>query len=408
MKHSYLSIRMLILSVLMISSSTVFAQDWPQWRGVNRDGKADGFNAPKTWPSELTQVWKITAGLGNATPLITGNKIFIFFRLEDNEVLKCLDAASGSEIWQSKYPALAITGPSASQHAGPRSTPAIGEGKIVTYGIEGILTCFDASNGKVMWRIDNSTDAVPQFFTAMSPLIVDGMCIAITGGRESGEVIALDLSTGNEKWKWNGDGPAYASPVLMTVDGVKQVVAQTVKNISGLNLTNGKLLWQVATPTQQRFYNATSPYINGQTVIITGQGTGAKAVKITKQGDQFSTQEIWNNPEVGAKWNTPVLKDGFLYGLTDGRKVYCINAESGKTAWIDEANNSDFGSTVDCGSVILTLTSTGNLIVIQPDANQYTEVTRYKVTDNTVFAHPVISGNSIYIKDRDSLILYKL
>ena len=408
MKHSYLSIRMLILSVLMISSSTVFAQDWPQWRGVNRDGKADGFNAPKTWPSELTQVWKITAGLGNATPLITGNKIFIFFRLEDNEVLKCLDAASGSEIWQSKYPALAITGPSASQHAGPRSTPAIGEGKIVTYGIEGILTCFDASNGKVMWRIDNSTDAVPQFFTAMSPLIVDGMCIAITGGRESGEVIALDLSTGNDKWQWTGDGPAYASPVLMTVDGVKQVVAQTEKNISGLDLTTGKVLWQVATPTQQRFYNAPSPYIHGQTVIITGQGTGTKAVKITKQGDQFSTQEIWNNPEVGAKWNTPVLKDGFLYGLTDGRKVYCINAESGKTAWIDEANNSDFGSTVDCGSVILTLTSTGNLIVIQPDAKQYSEVARYKVTDNTVFAHPVISGNSIYIKDRDSLILYKL
>jgi len=185
-----------------------------------------------------------------------------------------------------------------------------------------ILSCLDANTGKLVWRKENPENAVPVFFTGMSPLIVDNACIAHVGKKDYGEILALDLNTGSEKWKWAGDGPAYASPSIMTIDGKKHLIVQTEKNLLALNFTDGKLLWQIPTPVQQRFYNCVSPYIDGQTIYLTGQGTGIKAIKVEKSGNDFVTKELWSNNSVGAKCNTPILKDGFLYGFTDQKRIY--------------------------------------------------------------------------------------
>lgn len=405
MKKNYLFFSMLI--ILMISFSNLFCQDWPQFRGVGRDSKVTGFKAPKAWPAELKQVWKINVGFGDATPALSGKKIYLAVRQNADEVILCLDAATGKELWRSAYPAPAVTGP-ASSHPGQRSTPAISDGKIVTFGVSGILTCLDASTGKVLWKKENPENAVPQFFTGMSPLIADGLCIVHLGTKDRGQVVALDLATGLEKWKWEGDGPSYASPSLMTSGTDKNVVVQTEKNLLALSLSDGKLLWQVPTPVQQRFYNCTSPYINSDIIYYTGQGSGTKAIQVIRQGDKYVTKELWSNSEIGAKWNTPVLKEGYLYGFTDQRRIYCIDAASGKTAWYDSVVNSDFATIVDCGPVIIGLPSTGNLIVMKPDPKAYTEVAKYKVAETPVYAFPVISGNLIYIKESENLIMYRL
>jgi len=405
MKKNYLFLSMMI--IFLISFSNLFSQDWPQFRGVGRDSKVTGFKAPKAWPAELKQVWKINVGFGDATPALSGKMIYLAVRQNADEVILCLDAASGKELWRSAYPAPAVTGP-ASSHPGQRSTPAISDGKIVTFGVSGILTCLDAATGKVLWKKENPENAVPQFFTGMSPLIADGLCIVHLGTKDKGQVVALNLATGSEKWKWEGDGPSYASPSLMTSGKDKNVVVQTEKSLMALSLADGKLLWQVPTPVQQRFYNCTSPYINGDIIYYTGQGSGTKAIQVMKQGDKYVTKELWSNPEIGAKWNTPVLKDGFLYGFTDQRRIYCINASTGKTAWYDTAVNSDFATIVDCGPVIIGLPSTGNLIIMKPDPKAYTEVAKYKVAETPVYAFPVISGNAIYVKESENLLMYTL
>ena len=405
MKKNYLFFSMLI--ILTISFSNLYSQDWPQFRGVGRDAKVTGFKAPKTWPAELKQVWKINVGFGDATPALSGKKIYLAVRQNADEVILCLDAATGKELWRSAYPAPAVTGP-ASSHPGQRSTPAVSDGKIVTFGVSGILTCLDAATGKVLWKKENPENAVPQFFTGMSPLIADGLCIVHLGTKDKGQVVALDLATGSEKWKWEGDGPSYASPSLMTSGKDKNVVVQTEKNLMALSLADGKLIWQVPTPVQQRFYNCTSPYINGDIIYYTGQGSGTKAVQVVRQGDKYVTKELWSNPEIGAKWNTPVLKEGYLYGFTDQRRIYCIDASTGKTAWYDTAVNSDFATIVDCGPVIIGLPSTGNLIVMKPDPKAYSEVAKYKVAETPVYAFPVISGNAIYVKESENLIMYTL
>ena len=196
-----------------------------------------GFTAPVAWPQKLAQQWKTTVGTGDATPALVGDKLYVFARQGADEITFCLDAAKGMVLWQDKYPAnVTINGP-AGGHPGPRSSPAFADGKIVTLGAGGVLSCLDADTGKVVWRKDSGKDfslAVPMFYISSSPMLVDGLCVAHLGGRGKGAVVAFDLNTGETKWKWEGDGPAYASPALMTVEGSKQLVEVTERSVVGL------------------------------------------------------------------------------------------------------------------------------------------------------------------------------
>jgi len=391
--------------VVLFSASWVCAQDWPQWRGANRDGKVTGFAAPRTWPKELTQKWKVTVGQGDATPALVGDKLYVFARQGEEEVALCLNAADGKERWREKYAAQAVTGP-ASRHPGPRSSPTVANGKVVTLGVGGILSCLNADTGSVAWRKDEFAKLVPRFFTAMSPIVVDGKCIAHLGGKDKGAIIAYDLATGDQKWKWVGDSPAYASPVLMTVESTKQVVVQTEKNLVGLAVADGKALWQIPAATQRRSYNSATPIIDGQTVIYTGQGKGTRAVKIEKQGDGFATKELWSNEELGTGFNTPVLKDGLLFGLSPRGNFFCINAKTGKSAWKDATRHEKFGAILDAGSVLLALPSNSELVAFKPDGKEYAEIAKYKVADTPTYAHPVLSGKRMFVKDRESLAMW--
>lgn len=393
--------------VVAVIAGCALAQDWPQWRGPNRDGKVSGFVAPEKWPTELTQKWKVTVGQGDATPALVGDRLYVFTRQEANEVTLCLNAGDGKEIWRTGYEAQAVTG-AAARHPGPRSSPAVADGKVVTLGVAGVLSCLDADAGKVVWRKDPFPGVVPKFFTAMSPLIADGMAIAHLGGQGNGAIIAYDLATGDEKWRWAGEGPEYASPALLTVAGTKQIVTLAEKSIVAVGLADGKLLWHLPFEPARRAYNAATPIIDGQKVIYTGAGRGTREVQIEKQADGFAAKELWSNPDVAPQFNTPVLKDGLLFGLSNEGNLFCINAQTGQTAWIDEAKHGrGFAAIVDAGSVLLALPSTSELIVFKPAA-KYEEVARIKVAETPTYAHPVVAGNRIFVKDQDSLTLWTI
>jgi outer membrane protein assembly factor BamB len=400
-------IRNLLLSYAVVTiGATAFAQDWPQWRGAHRDAKASGFNAPKTWPKELAQKWKVTVGSGDATPALVGDKLYVFSRQENEEVLRCLDAASGKELWQDKYAVDALTGPDSSVHSGPRSSPVVAGGKVITLGVFGALSCLDAATGKVNWRKNDFPGAWPRFHTAMSPIIVDNLCIAQLGKESDGAMVAYDLASGEQKWKWTGEGPGYASPVLLTVGDTKMIITETSKSIVGVAVNDGKLLWQAPYAPQGMAYNAATPIVDGQTVIFCGQGRGARAVKIEKQGDTFAAKELWSNPENSVQFNTPVLKNGLLFGLSQRGNFFCINAETGKTAWSDPVGGrGGFGSVVDAGSILLALNSKSQLTAFEPSDKEYNEVASLKLSDKQTYAYPVLAGNRLFVKDQDSVAL---
>ena len=406
MKRADLSKIVMLGCLILIVTSCVFAQDWPQWRGPNRDGKVKGFEAPERWV--LKQRWKTTVGLGDATPALVGDKLYVFTRQGDDEVTTCLEVVSGEELWTNKYAAQAVTG-AASRHPGPRSSPAVADGKVVTLGVGGVVSCLNAADGKLIWRKDPFPKIVPRFFTSYSPIIVDEMAIVHLGGQDNGAIIAYDLASGNEKWRWAGEGPDYGSPVLLTVDGTKQIASPTEKSIVGISVADGKLLWQFPFPPAQRAYNAFTPIVDKQTVFVTGVGRGTKALKIEKQGDGFAAKELWSNPDLATQYNTPVLIDGLLFGLSNRGNLYCINAKTGQTAWTDDTQRGrgGFGSIVSAGSCLIALSSDSELIIFKPSDKEYSKLldSGIKVSDTPTYAHPVISGDRIFIKDQDTVAM---
>jgi outer membrane protein assembly factor BamB len=381
------------------------AADWPQWRGPNRDAKASGFQAPKSWPKELVQKWKITVGEGVATPALVADKLYIFSRQDGNEITRCLEADSGKEVWRDKYEATGVGRP-AQDFSGPRSSPAVADGKVVTLGVHGKLSCLDAATGKIVWRKDDFKGATPRFAASCSPLLLDGVCIVQLGSESSGGIVAYELATGNEKWKWTADGSAYASPVLITLDGKKAVVAETAKNVVAVGIADGKLLWKTDFAVKGRGYNSASPVIEGATIIYTGSGRGTRAVKFEQKGDEITAKDLWNNADNSVMHNSPIIKEGHVFGLTEGDKLFCIDAENGKTDWTSSIGGKrGFGSIVDAGPVLMSLTPSAELIVFEPTAKEFKELAKYKVGSET-YAYPVVAGNRVFVKDKDSVTLW--
>ena len=398
---------LVLLAIFITAVSQTMAQDWPQWRGSNRDGKVAGFAAPQDWPAELTQKWKVTVGSSDATPALVGDKLYVFARQGDEQVMMCLNTANGEELWRHSHGAPQVTG-GARQHPGPRSSPAVADGKVVTLGVGGVVSCYDAASGNLLWRKDPFPKVVPQFFTGMSPMIIDGMAILYVGGQGNGAVIAYNLANGEEKWRWAGEAPEYSSPVLLMVGGVKQIVTLSEKGLLGLGAADGTLLWKVSYPSARMSNNVATPIIEGQTVFYGAANRGCHAVKIEKTADGFVTRPLWSNPDVDMRFSTPVLKGMMLFGISGRGNLYCVDAITGKTAWTDGTSRDQMGfaGIVDAGRVLLALPSNSELIVFKPDRARFTQVRSYKVSDAQTYAHPVISGNRIFIKDEDSLTMW--
>ncbi|MDI9431566.1 MAG: PQQ-like beta-propeller repeat protein [Planctomycetota bacterium] len=287
-------------------------------------------------------------------------------------------------------------------------TATVADGKVVTLGVGGVLSCLDAATGKVLWRKDPFPRVVPRFFTSMSPIVVDGMAVAHLGGQGNGALIAFDLASGEEKWRWGGEGPEYASPVLLTVAGTKQIVTLAEKSIVGVDAADGKLLWQLPFAPAGRAYNAATPIVDGQTVVYTGAGRGTRAVKIVRQGDAFVVEEMWSNPDLAPQYNTPVLKNGLLFGLSNSGNLFCIDARTGRTAWTDATSRdrSGFGAIVDAGSCLMALPSSSEFIVFKPTAERFEQIVQIKVAQTPSYAHPVVAGNRIVVKDQDAVTMW--
>jgi outer membrane protein assembly factor BamB len=394
-------------SAVLISGLCLPAQDWPQWRGVNRDGKTGAFAAPSTWPTNLTQRWKLNVGKGDSSPALVGNNLYVFARQEADEALFCLDATTGNVKWKSVYPAdYVVKGPSET-HPGPRSSPVITGGKVCTLGVGGILSCFDASTGALLWRKQSTNDYLGIQYRvecAMSPIVEDGQCIVQAGPSTNGATISFDLASGAPKWKWAGDGPANSSPVVMTVGGKKQLVIFSVKLLVGLDLADGKLLWQV--PFEATQGNNATPVITGTEVVYAGQGKGMFAVNIEQQDGKFTATPLWSDKQFGGRYTSPVLKDGFLYGSYSGH-LFCANAQSGAAIWDEDAKLGDTTVIVDAGPVMFALGGRGQLVAFKP-GTQYTQFARYTVATTETWAHPVVAGNRIFVKDNETISLWTL
>ncbi len=398
-----------ILLSLTLLSTTAVAQDWPQWRGPNRDALVTDAVIPATWPKTLKEEWKVTVGLGHASPVVANGKIYVFARQGEDEVLMSLDAATGKELWRSSQPIAYEMHEAATGHGkGPKSTPIVYQGSVYTLGISGVLSAHDARTGKLKWRQEFSKQfpkTSPLFGAAMSPIIDSGLLIAHVGGHDKGALTAFDPTTGAVKWSNALDGPGYSSPIVVTLAGIRQIVTSTQVNVIGVEVATGKLLWKMPAKSQYDENSVTAIAFHDM-VIFAREGQGVTAVRLEKQESGFVPKEVWNNKETPMYLNSPVLIGNSLVGLSPTKKgqFFALNAATGKTLWQGPGRMGEYAGILNLGGkYLLLLLNDANLVVLPANATEYLPAAQYTVATSPTWAHPVVMGRRILVKDQTSL-----
>lgn len=383
--------------------------DWHQWRGPNRDGAAP-FTPPQTWPDALRQRWRVDVGLGYATPLVAGDRVYQFARQGDNEVLMALDAATGKEIWKTAgYPAIFNMMPATKQHGpGPKSTPVLSNGRLYTIGMTGVVTAWDAATGKQLWQKEGNAKLLPTFTThAFSPVVENGLVIFHVGGHNAGALTAYDAATGAERWSWKGDGPGYGSPVVADFGGTRQVIAITQKTLVSLDAATGAVLWQRpwVSPNDT---NSITPVVYGQMVIVSGNGDPTSAFTVARKGSAWAVDEVWQNADVPMRMSSPVVLNDVLYGLStrNSGQYFALDAKSGTTLWLSPGRQANNAALATAGGLVLSLEDDGELVVLRGNQKAFDEVKRYKVADSDTWTQAAYSGNRIFVKDVSTLSLW--
>jgi outer membrane protein assembly factor BamB len=399
--------KLAVSTLITWAAITTSAADWPQWRGPNRDGTGAVFTEPARWPETLTERWKITVGGGHSSPVLVGNRIYLHSRQENDEVITALDAATGKVIWQDRYPAPYRMNPAATGHGpGPKSTPVVAQGKVIALGISGILSALDAATGKVVWR-KPAPAAPPLYGTAMSPAVDAGLVIAHVGGHDSGSLTAFDLATGAEKWKWSGDGPGYASPVIGTFAGTKQVITLSQDRLVSVSADAGQLLWELPlkTPYQQ---NSVTPLVYKDMVIYSGLEHPVVALRPVNKAGRWTVEKVWENADAGMYMSSPVIAGTTLFGMSNRNRghFFAIDLANGKTLWATPGREAENAAIVNAGKLLFILEADAELVIARANAASFDVIRRYTVANSPTWAHPVIDGNRIFVKDADTLTLW--
>ncbi len=256
------------------------------------------FAPPPPGPRSSNLKWKVEVGTGYAAPITVGDRVFAFSRQGEDEVMRALDAATGKTMWETKYNATYKPNPAATRThgTGPKSTPTFADGRLYTLGMSGIVTAFDAASGKQLWQKPRPA-IEPLYHTAMSPLVDRGLVIVHVGGHNDGALTAFDARTGDVKWSWNGDGPAYGSPIVAELGGTRQVITMTQDNLVGVSAATGELLWK-RPYTVRSTRNAVTPIIHNQIVIVSGLGMPVIGFRVINKAGQWTSEDVWTNNDV--------------------------------------------------------------------------------------------------------------
>ena len=401
-----------VFSTLMVITLTAgvpmaTAQDWPQWRGPNRDGSVESFTLPSTWPEGLTEQWTVDVGLGYATPVIVGDRIYMYTRQDGDEVMLAMDVDTGDVVWRSGYPAPFEMMPAAARHGpGPKSTPAFADGRLFTLGMSGIVTAWGADTGRRLWQME-APPVQPTYHTAMSPVVDGDLMIVHIGGQDDGALTAFDVATGEVRWSWDGDGPAYGSPIVVDLEGTRQVVTFTQENMVGVALDTGALLWRRPFATQATTTSQTPILYNGQ-LVQAGRGNGITLFRVVREGTAWTTEDVWHTDEVSLHMTNGVVVDGVLFGLShlNSGQYFGLDLESGEVLWTSRPRQAVNAAVLRVGDAIFSLEDDAELVVLRSSRTGFEPLQRYEVATSSTWAQPTLRGNRLYVKDESALRLW--
>jgi outer membrane protein assembly factor BamB len=394
---------MLLLGLSVLPAA---AADWNQWLGPSRDGRAS-FVAPAAWPEKPARLWRVTVGEGHSSPVVGGDRVFVFSREGDAEVLRALALADGRELWKTSYPAPYQMNPAAIPHGkGPKSTPVVAEGKVCSFGISGILSCHAAADGKLAWRHDFSKmlGSAPAFFgSSASPLVDAGTLYLNIGSDSQGSFRAFDLATGATRWDAPGLKPAYASAMLFEIGGRKQIVTLTFDAIVGLDPASGKLLWQQPY-IDQYHQNTPTPLRVGEMLFFGNIDNGSFGARLVPAGQGLKLEQVWKDEQNSWYMTSPITDGRRIYALTDKQKgqLLVVKPESGEVLWKSPGRQGENASLALAGELLLMVDTDGELTVWKA-GDQPQLLRTYTIAESPVWASAAWTDKLLVVKDRDGV-----
>jgi outer membrane protein assembly factor BamB len=403
------------LLALQLFCAAAFATDWPQFLGPTRNGVYPGNDLGDSWPAQGPPVvWQKSVGQGFSGPVVAQHKLILFHRLHNRETIECLDAASGKQLWLFDY----STGyrDDFGFDEGPRATPAIADGRVFTFGAEGMLHCLDFASGKKLWSVNTKADfdAPKGFFgMACSPLVESNAVLLNIGGKNGAGIVAFDTATGKLLWRASQDEASYSSPSVATIAGQRRAFFFTRHSLTALDPATGKIAFEYPwVPTESASVTTATPVIVDDYIFISAcYGTGA--ILLRDQND--SPKKIWSSADVLCNhYATSVYKDGFLYGI-DGRadpgfspapSLRCVEFKTGKLRWSDDSLGA--ASVTLAGNHLLILTERGELIRAPASPDAFKPDARAQILPFQVRAFPAIADALLYARSKDKLLCVNL
>lgn len=401
---------LLILTTLLFSAMFLSADDWPQWRGANRDGIATEKGLLQEWPEGGPKLaWKTSGmGAGYSSVAVEGGKIFTLGDLDGGSYAIAISEADGSPVWKTK---IGEAG-GHRKYPGTRSTPTVDGGQVFVLNQYSDVACLDAASGKLIWE----TNLVDEFGGKMmsgwkyseSPL-VDGDRVVVTPGGKDGTLLALNRNSGEKIWQtedWK-DTAGYSSVVIATIAGTRQYIQLTGESVAGVDPESGDVLWKA--PRKGKTAVIPTPVVQGNIVFVTsGYGVGCNGFLITKDGDKWSASEMYANKSIANHHGGVVLVDGHVYG-SSGSTFRSVNIENGEMNFAERSVGK--GATVYADGRFYLRSEDGPVALLAASPEGLKEHGRFSQperSDEKAWPHPVVANGKLYLRDQDLLLVYNV
>lgn len=389
---------------LVISAS---ATDWPQWRGLERNGISPETGLLDTWPKGgPPQIWK-TQGLGQgySALAISQGRLFTQGQRGDHQFVLALDAATGKKLWETP------TGPAFPQNRGdgPRGTPTVDGDRLFAMAGEGTLASLDARTGGILWKMNIAEKfggRAPNWGYSESPL-VDGSNLIVTPGGPGAAIVALDKKTGNLMWKSQSDPAAYSSPIAAEVGGIRQIIVFTSEGVVGLRPNDGALLWRYDRVANQTANIATPIFQNGFVFVSSAYGTGCALLKLTAEGGTVKATEVYFSREMQNHYSTSIVVGDSAYGFSNSI-LTAMNLQTGRVEWRDRSVGK--GSVTYADGKLYLLSEDGVVGLAEATPAGYREKSRFEIPRGAfpTWTPLVISGGRLYLREQDNLYCFDI
>ena len=402
---AWLPVTVICIFGLTTAVSNRALDDWPQWRGVNRDGKSAETGLLKSWPQGgPPRVWQASgAGEGYSSFSVAGGKVYTLGARGATEYVMAFDEATGKKLWEVAHGRRF----SNDRGDGPRATPTVDGSQLYAYGASGDLSALDAATGKTLWKVN----VLQQFGggnivwgLSESPLVLRDRVIVNAGG-SGASIVALSKKDGSVLWRSQSDQAGYSSAILHEVGGIPQAIFFTGQRALGIDTRDGRLLWSYDR-VSNRTANIATPIARGNRVFVSSDyGTGAALLELSGSGNTLNAKEVYVTREMRNHHASSVLIGDHLYGFSSAI-LTAMRFDTGEVAWRDRSVGK--GSVIFADDRLYLYSETGVVGLAEANPAGYREHGRFQIRTGSLptWSHPVVANGKLYLRDQDNIYAY--